>query len=73
VETPFEGVQSEIDLSVLELVRGVEGVVAGGTDALTQLVWSTPDRSQQEGVCSQAFTYSRNRASFFLVSKYGNS
>ena len=35
VETPFEGVQSEVNLSVLELVRGIEGVVAGGTDALS--------------------------------------
>ena len=35
METSFEGVQSHIDLPVLQKVRGVEDVVAGGADALS--------------------------------------
>ena len=35
VETALEGVQPQVNLSLLQLVRGVEDVVAGGTDALS--------------------------------------
>ena len=35
VETALERVQPEVNLSLLQLVRGVEDVVAGGTDALS--------------------------------------
>ena len=35
METSFEGVQSDVNLAVLEEVRGVEDAVAGWTDALS--------------------------------------
>ena len=35
METSFEGVESDVNLSVLQEVRGVEEVVAGGADALS--------------------------------------
>ena len=34
MEAAFEGVQSDVDLPVLQEVRGVEDAVAGRTDAL---------------------------------------
>ena len=35
MKTAFEGVQSDVNLALLQQVRGVEDVVAGGTDALS--------------------------------------
>lgn len=36
METSFERVESEVDLSVLQEVLGVEDGVAGGADALSE-------------------------------------
>ena len=36
VETSFEWVESEVDLSVLQEVLGVEDAVAGGADTLSE-------------------------------------
>jgi len=47
VETSFEGVQSDVNLSLLQQVRGVEDVVAGWTDALPDTV-SLVDPSEVE-------------------------
>ena len=35
VETSFEGVQSDVNLTVLEEIRGIEDAVAGWADALS--------------------------------------
>ena len=35
VETSFEGVQSDVNLTVLEEIRGIEDAVAGRADALS--------------------------------------
>jgi len=47
VETSFEGVQSDVNLTVLEEIRGIEDAVAGRADALSDTV-SLQDTSEME-------------------------